>query len=176
VVKTADDPGLKVVRWEAKDPQPQGAKATAPLKALHVTADAGFRKRVFTAVLDHGGRYSELAITGDGFELPPEAASKTAQEFFSAYNFYDYGRGWYGENYGDEEAMLRMLRGLHPVFISRMNGESAYFHKYLKSNARPADQARLFLYAEAPPEFRMQNDRFQAGAAFVLYVVDIFKP
>ena len=41
---------------------------------------------------------------------------------------------------------------------------------------RGADRARLFLYAEGPPEFGIKNDRFQRGQSLVLYVMDIFKP
>lgn len=171
-VMKADDPGVKVDRWGTL--YPQSGKSSGPLTSLRIAMNAEFRKRVFASVLDHDGRYSLLTATADGFELQ-QGTSKPPKEFFAEHNFQDYG-GWYGADSGDMESVLRNLRGLHPFLISQVNGESAYVRKYLKSNPRPSDQARLFLFAETPSSFRMKNENFQAGTGFVLYVVDIFKP
>jgi len=177
-VMKADDPALKVEKWTEDDIIKQLGKGavTPPLKTFRVSAPPEFRKRVFTAVLEQGGRYSVLNPTTDGFELQP-GAFKTAKDFFSESNFQDSGRGgWYEDEYGDIASVLERLRGLHPLFISRVNGEGAYSRKFLKREPRVKDHARVFLYAEAPAGFLMQNDRFQPGASLVLYVVDIFKP
>jgi hypothetical protein len=173
-VMKAEDPGILVRRWEVLDTTSKGDNAAAPLKALAVTMVQDFRKRVFTAVLDQGGRYSLLTATGDGFDLQP-GTSRMPKDFFGEHNFHDYG-GWYGGDSGDMESVLRNLRQLYPFLISQANGEKAYVRKYLTSDPRPADHARLFLFADAPQGFRMKNENFQAGAGFVLYVVDIFKP
>jgi hypothetical protein len=167
VMKT-DDPRLKVEQWVTKD----GATA---LKALRVSAAPEFRKNVFTAVFEHDGRYSDMTMTGEGFEFRAGTQAKAATDYFGQNQYYDYGRGYYGD-YGDEASIIRTLRSLHPLFICFANGEAAYFRKYLAMPPRSADQARLFLYAEGPPEFGLKNDRFQRGQSLVLYVVDIFKP
>jgi hypothetical protein len=174
-VMKAEDPGVTVSRWEVQDAKPKGDSSATLLTSLAVAMDSDFRKRVFTAVLDQGGRYWLLTATADGFEIQPGNFSKSAKDFFSEHHFHDYG-GWYGGDSGDMESVLRNLRELYPFLISQVNGESAYVRKYLRSNPRPADQARLFLFAHAPPGFGMKNESFQAGAGFVLYVVDIFKP
>jgi hypothetical protein len=167
VMKT-DDPRLKVEHW--------GLKAgSATSNTLRVSAAPEFRANVFTAILEHDGRYSEMAVTGEGFELREVTRAKPASEFFEQNRYYDYGRGYYGE-YGDADSIIRSLRSLHPLFICFANGEGAYFQKHLAMPPRSADQARLFLYAEGPPEFGMKNDRFQRGRSLVLYVMDIFKP
>jgi hypothetical protein len=159
-VMKADDPRLKVEHW--------GMKAgSASLNTLRVSAAPEFHANVFTAVLEHDGRYSEMAVTGEGFELREVTRAKPASEYFGP-NYYD--------EYGDADNIIRTLRSLHPLFISFANGEGAYFKKRLAMPPRSADQARLFLYAEGPPEFGIKNDRFQRGQSLVLYVMDIFKP
>jgi hypothetical protein len=172
-----DDPRLKVEEWTDNEIVKQlGTGAvTTPLKTFRVSASPEFRKRVFTAVLEHGGRYAALTLTPGGFELPANTTLKLAEEFFGQNNYYDYGRGYYGD-YGDEATIIRTLRSLHPLFICFANGEGAYFRRYLPMPPRSPAQARLFLYAEGPPEFGMKNDRFQRGQSLVLYVMDIFKP
>ena len=67
-------------------------------------------------------------------------------------------------------------RPSHLISKSRAAGWQQFVPGHYQTYTRPADHARLFLYAEAPAGFRMQNDRFQPGASLVLYVVDIFKP
>ncbi len=172
-VMKADAPHLKVEEWTEKDP---AAKDRAlSLKTLRVSAAPDFRKRVFTAVLECGGRYAELTLTPGGFELPANTSLKSSEYFFGQNRYYDYGRHYYGD-YGDQDAIIRTLRSLHPLFICLANGEGAYFRRYLASPPRGADHARLFLFAEGPPEFGLKNDRFQRGQSLVLYVMDIFKP
>ena len=167
-VMAGEDPGLKVEAWQA----PHGV---SPLKTFRVSAAPGFRKRVFTAVLEHMGDYAELALTPTGFELPPDASPKHAQDFFGKTSYYDYGR-YYGGDYGDAEAIVRELRALHPFFICLANGKPAYFKKYVPPPAPGADHARLFLFAEAPAGFALKNERFESGHSLVLYVADLFKP
>ena len=121
------------------------------------------------------GRYLELNLTPDGFELPKNASLKTANDFFRQ-NHYSYYGSYSDSYYGDAEGVIRELRTLHPFLISLANGEPVHSKKYLTQPARSADHARLFLYAEAPPGFAMKNDRFESGTSLVLYVADIFKP
>ena len=173
-VEKTDDPKITVVQWDGIFPA--AGKAGAVPSTLRITTEPGFRKRAFTAILSRGGHYEELAMTADGFEMSKSAEHFASDEFFKRHQFYDYGQGWSGNEYGDKDAIVRMLRTLYPVFISRVNGESAYFKKHITSPRPEDDRARLFVFAEAPPEFALKNDRFQAGAQFVLYVQDIFKP
>lgn len=171
-VMKADDTGLKVVQWEVT--KPKGGAAT--LKSLKVEAAPDFRKRVFTAIVEHAGRYHELATTGSGFELKPGGSWKSGEDYFGQTSFQDTGRGYFPGEAGDDEAIVAELRKLYPLYISRANGEGAYIRNYLPARPRNGDQARLFLFAEGPPGFQLQGERFQAGRSLVLYVADIFKP
>jgi hypothetical protein len=171
-VMKADDPGLKVTRWESKNSK----NDVAPLKVLEVDSAPDFRQSVFTAIVEHGGRYHELAITASGLALKPGGSWKSAKDYFAQTNFYDSGKWNIAGDAGDEEAIAAELRKLHPLYISRANGEASYFRKYLPARRKTGDQARLFLFADGPQGFRMQSERFQAGRQFVLYVADIFKP
>jgi len=173
-VMKAEDPGVKVTLWELRNPGEQGRVAL--LKSLKVEAAADFRKRVFKAVLEHAGRYHGLAMTDAGFELNPGQEVNSASEFFGKSSFNYYGRNSNSGDYGDEEAIVRGMRDLDPFYISRANGEGSYERNYLPARPRNGDQARIFLYAEAPPTFGLQGDRFQSGRSFVLYVIDISKP
>ena len=174
-VMKAEDPGLKVEAWTTRNGALQvGTDVVAPLVILRVGAAPEFRRRVFTAVLEYNGFYSELALTSGGFELPANAATNARETFFGK-NSYSY-QGYSGGEYGDENSIVQQLRALHPFLISLANGARAYSKKYVPPLAQGADHARLFLYAEAPPGFAMRNDRFEPGKSFVLYVADIFKP
>ena len=173
-VMKAEDPALKVEEW-GDTFEPLGkAGVMTPLKTFRVSAAPEFRKRVFTAVLERNVRYSVLALTPDGFELQPNAAWKTADEFFDKNSYYYQGH--YGSEYGDHDSIVQQLRALHPFLISLANGERAYSKKYVPPLAKGADHARLFLYAEGPPGFAMKNNQFESGKSLVLYVDDIFKP
>ena len=175
-VMKGEESALKVVEWTENDIINQLGKGAVvtPLKTFRVNAAPEFRKRVFIAMLERNGRYVELALTPGGFELPANASSKSAQDFFGENRYYDYGN-YYGSQ-GDAESVVRELRALHPFFISLVNGEPVVFRRYLTQPARGSDHARLFLYADAPPGFAMKNDRFESGHSLVLYVADIFKP
>ncbi len=175
-VMKAEEPALKVETWKTREGALNvGREVVAPLAALRVSAAPEFRKRVFTAVLEYNGHYLELTLTPGGFELSAKPVAKSPEEFFGRDRYYDYGRH-YGGYYGDAESAIRELRGLHPFFIALANGERFHARKYLTQPVRGADQARLFLYAEAPPGFAMKNQRFESGHSLVLYVADIFKP
>lgn len=175
-VMKADDPGLKVEAWTENGDTRHASNGASPLKGLRVYAAPEFRSRVFTAVLEHDGRYSELTLTPTGFELPPSStAAKSAEDFFSQNHYYDPGR-YFGSTYGDADTAIRELRTLHPFFIGLANGERAHSKKYVTQIPQGADHARLFLYAEAPRGFAMKNERFESGHSLVLYVADIFKP
>jgi hypothetical protein len=175
-VMKAEDPGLKVEEWTTKTGALQvGTDAVPPLTVFRVSAAPEFRKRVFTAVLEYNGCYSDLTLTPGGFELPANAHSKFASEFFGKSQYYDFGR-FNGGYYGDEASIVNELRALHPFFICIANGERSYFKKYVAPVAQGADHARLFLYAGAPPGFAMKNDRFDSGHSLVLYAADVFKP
>ncbi|MEO6785265.1 MAG: hypothetical protein ABI318_03940 [Chthoniobacteraceae bacterium] len=174
-VMKAEDPALKVEEWTENDSiKSVGAGVLASLKTFRVNAAPEFRRRVFTAVIERNGRYTELALTPGGFELPANASSKTAQEFFGKNQYFDYGR-YSGSYYGDAESVLRELLALHPFFICLANGDPAYFRRYLTQPASDAGRVRLFLWADAPPGFAMKNGRFESGKSLVLYVADIFK-
>jgi hypothetical protein len=163
--------GFAVTKWETM-PAAGGER----LKAISVSADPATVGTTISAVLEHQGRYFDLARTERGFEMKPGAIGMTSSEFFGQENFYDSGAGWYGSDFGDAEAIMSRLRSLHRVFISHANGDKAYFRNYI-TRPRPSDgRARLMVYAEAPPAFGLKSDRFQAGRQFVLYVQDIFKP
>ena len=172
-VMKAEDPELKVEEWTTMESS--AWNATSPLKTFRVNAAPEFRKRVFTAVVELNGRYSELTLTPGGFELPTKSASKTGEEFFGKNKYYDYGRH-YGSYSGDEVSVVNELRALHPFFIGIANGERSILKKYVAPNAHGADHARIFLYAEAPAGFAMKNERFESGHSLVLYVADLFKP
>lgn len=171
-VMKAEDPGLNIEAWEPNNVAAQ--IAMAPLKTFRVSAAPEFRKRVFTAVLAHTGRYAELTLTPGGFELAANTKLKTAEDFFGKDRYYDFGR--YGGYSGDEESVVRELRALHPFFIGLVNGEPNYVRQYRKQIPQGADHARVFLYADGPPGFTMKNNRFESGKSLVLYVADLFKP
>ena len=171
-VMKAEDPALKVEEWTENDSIKSDASGVMPsLRTFRASTAPEFRKRIFTAVLERDGRYSELALTPDGFGLAGNSSSKSSEDFFGKNQYYDYG-----SSYGDAESVARELRGLHPFFICLVNGDPAHFRKYLTQAPRGADHVRLFLYADAPPGFAMKNDRFESGMSLVLYVADIFKP
>ena len=176
-VMKADDPGLKVETWTENDIIKQLGKGTVttPLKTFRVSAAPEFRKRVFTAVIEYNGRYSELTLTPDGFELPTNAPWKSVKDFWGNNQYYDYGR-YSGSEFGNDEAITQHLRGLHPYFICLANGERAFVKKYVPQLPQDPDHARIFLYADAPPGFAMKNKLFESGKSLVLYVADIFKP
>ena len=176
-VMKADDPGLKVETWTENDIIKQLGKGTVttPLKTFRVSAAPEFRKRVFTAVIEYNGRYSELTLTLGGFELPENAPWKSVKEFWGNNQYYDYGR-YSGSEFGNDEAITQHLRGLHPYFICLANGERAFVKKYVPQLPQDPDHARIFLYADAPPGFAMKNKLFESGKSLVLYVADIFKP
>ena len=174
-VMKAEDPALKVEAWDRASFDSDPSKGNGPMTGLRISAAPDFRKRVFIAALEYKGRYSELALTPAGFELPNSSAMKSAEDYFGKDRYYDYG-GYYGSYSGDAEAVVRELRALHPFFISLANGEPAHFRKYLTRSVQDENRARLFLYAEAPPGFAMKNERFESGHSLVLYVADIFKP
>ncbi len=172
-VMKADDPGLKIEEWTGVYPD---AKNSGPLHGFRVSAAPEFRKRIFTAVLEHNGNYADLTPTPGGFELASGAQLKSAENFFANQRYTYYGGRYSGSYYGDTENVVSELRLLHPFLISLANGERAYSKKYLTQPAQNTDRARLFLYAEAPTSFAMKNDRFESGTGLVLYVADIFKP
>lgn len=174
-VMKAEDPALKVEEWLTKEGALNiGKEAVPPLKKLRMSAAPEFRKRVFTAMLEYNGRYSDLTLTPGGFELPGNANFKTARDAFGNTNYYDYGG--YGGYYGDAENVVRELRALHPYFICLANGEGIHCKKFVPPITQGANRARIFLYAEAPPGFAMKNERFESGKSLVLYVADLFKP
>ena len=166
-VEKTDDPGITVVEWD---------ETSAIPGSLRIKTEAGFRKRAFTAIVSRRGYYAEMTPTADGFELKRGNARSSNTEFFGQHQFQDYGNNWLGNDSGNKNEIERILRSLHPVFISRVNNEGPYFKKRVTSPRPEDDRVRLFVYAEAPPEFAMKNDRFQAGTQLVLYVQDIFKP
>ena len=163
-----EDPALKVETWTAQ------ASYTAPLKDFRVSASPELRKRVIAAVLEYQGRYATLSLIGNGFILQQNTTLTSAQDFFGENRYYDYGN-FYGSQ-GDAESVVRELRALNPFFIGIANNVPMILRRYLTQPARGSDQARLFLYADAPPGFAMKNDRFEPGHSLVLYVADIFKP
>ena len=173
-VEKTDDPGLTVTQWE-DTPAGPGKNAAIPA-SLRITTEAGFRKRAFAAIVSRRGHYSEMQLNADGFELKKSNTILSGAEFFGQHQFQHYGNNWYGNEYGDKSDIERILRTLHPVFISRVNGGGPYFKKRISSPPPEDDRVRLFIYAEAPPEFAMKSDRFQPGTQLVLYVHDIFKP
>ncbi len=174
VVK-AEDPMLNVVAWEfQKQVTSTLPNDTLPV-SIRVKAAPEFRRRVFAGVIEYRGRYADLDLKPDGFELPPRAALKGGEEFLGRERYYEYG-GYYRGSYGDAETAIRELRSLHPFLIGLANGEPVHSRKYLTQPARGPERARLFLYAEAPPGFALKNQRFEPGQSLVLYVADIFKP
>lgn len=172
VVKTSD-PAITVVAWEEAPGEKKGA---ALPDMLRIRTEAGFRQRAFAAIVSRHGRYSEMELIADGFEMKKGSVRSSSAEFFRQRQFDDDGNGWHGNESGTKGEIERRLRTLHPAFISRVNNESAYFRKHITSSRPEDDRVRVFIYAEAPPEFAMKNERFQAGTQFVLYVHDIFKP
>jgi hypothetical protein len=176
-VMNGDDPRLKVEEWTENEIVTQlGKGAVTPIpRSVRVSAAPDFRKRVIAAVIEFNGRYAELTLTPEGFELPPNASFKNAGDFLGK-DRYNYYGNYDGSYYGDAEGVVRELRSLHPFFISLANGESLHSKKYIPRPSHAAGSARIFMYADAPPGFAMKNNRFESGQSLVLYVVDIFKP
>lgn len=173
-VEKTDAAAFSVQKWEDAGSAPQGQHRQ--FGTIRIKSDPSVRKLAIVALLERRGNYSELVMTEDGFELAREGSPIPAAEFFGKHQFYDYQHGWAGGPYGDKSALIAQLRGLYPAFISRANNEPAYFRKRLNQRRPADDRARLFVYAEAPPEFGVKSDRFQSGTRLVLYVQDIFKP
>ncbi|MEQ1851356.1 MAG: hypothetical protein ABMA01_07165 [Chthoniobacteraceae bacterium] len=146
------------------------------LWTLRIKADPGIRQRTIAAVLEHGGDYSDLELTNDGFNLQRKSARNSPAVFFGKQQFHDTMHSWAGGDFGDAEAIVSRLRALHPVLISRANGEKVYLRNYIASPRLSGDRTRLLVYAEAPAAFALKSDQFQAGRQYVLYVQDLFKP
>ena len=175
-VMKAEDPAIHILEWAGGGRITEsGITSLTTLKSLHVTVAPEFCKRVFTAVIEHKGRYREMRIAENGFRLNPNAEWIDPKQFCKLDSYQNYG-GYYGSYYGDAETVVRELRALHPFFIGLANGEPTIVRKYLTRSEQDENRARLFLYAEAPPGFAMKNNLFESGHSLVLYVVDIFKP
>jgi hypothetical protein len=165
------DAGFEVAQWETGS-----GKGGSQLTSLAIKVDPAIREHTIAALLEYGGSYSDLKVTKDGLELKKNTPRTKRNNYFEKDNFYDNSSRWAGGDFGDPESIVRRLRGLYPVLVSRANGEKAYMRKYISSPPPSGDRARLMVYAEAPRAFDLQSDRFQAGTRFVLYVKDLFKP
>jgi hypothetical protein len=117
-VVAAGGQGFTVEDWKTDD--------VGKLWTLRIKADPGIRQRTIAAVLEHGGDYSDLDLTNDGFELQRKSARTSPAVFFGKQQFHDTMHGWAGGDFGDAEAIVSRLRALHPVLISRANGEKVH--------------------------------------------------
>ena len=85
--------------------------------------------------------------------------------------FFDHR---YLDHFGTGEDLW--LADAGPLLIARALGTIEGLPNVIKSAPLPPDRVRLFLYADLPDGFRVQDPRFGNQEGHVLYVQDVFKP
>ena len=180
-VLAGDRTEVTVAAWEADEPGPQrdAASGSAPfahpggiplpddggrLRDIALAPGAGFPKKIAHAWLQYRDRIYALKKNGGRWVLDGEG-QRTA-EFFDDRYLAHFGSG------GDD----LWLADAGPVLIARALGTIEGLPNAVTGALLPPDRARLFLYADLPDGFRVQDPRFGDQEGHVLYVQDLFRP
>ena len=170
-VLAGDRTEVSVASWQTDEP--------GHLTDLTLVPVAGFPKKVARAWVHHRGVFYELKLAGDRWVLNGTGKITTdffPDSYFSGMNLESYGgMGRFGGDEGQARDE-KWLANSGPLLIARALGTIEGLPNVITRPPLPADQLQLYIHADLPDSFRVQDPRFGNQEGHVLYVQDVFKP
>lgn len=172
---TGPDAGLAITDLQHPAPAPQNETSNARdlISKLAIRTDPSFPTTILRAAAEYRGRFYTLTRKGDTLT----AAQPRPVSIVSALGSEgapDQPHHFYRGVQAPEESR-RALKAAAGFLATRVSNDPASTRKNTVLDPGP-DTVRVFIYAEAPDEFRMANDQFQPGTEYVLYVHDLPVP
>ncbi|MEO7318785.1 MAG: hypothetical protein ABIZ56_07330 [Chthoniobacteraceae bacterium] len=127
-----------------------------------------------------GTLYYSLKRTSERWELDGPGSAESA--FFSEETFTRFNASGHRGNVivfgdtSDDTSGQVWMNNAGKILIARALGTIEGLPNVTTAPPLPANQLQLFLYADLPDAFRVQDSRFPDQQGRVLYVQDIFKP
>jgi hypothetical protein len=139
------------------------------LQKLRIKTGPQFPAEPIVVAIQFRGQYHQLQNEPNGWTLVSNSAH-SGQQLFDDGND-DYPR--YGNNDSPESARAWLRNGVGALgrLVSLSGRTRAHPHRLLRT-----DQIRVFVYTDAPKDFRLKSEEFEAGLGYVLYVQDLTLP
>jgi hypothetical protein len=166
-VMPGPDFGFKITSFETE-------KSGGNLRALTLSAVGPLPDEIIKIGVQYNKGFYRLTRRGAVFELQGQSVtlSQSLGDGTDQSNHYRYG---YGYNQNAERAASD-LRTSFAAHLAHEVSDDSTTRKPLSSRVPPDGTVRLFMYAAAPPSFRMSSTQFTPGHEYVLYVADLSVP
>ncbi len=171
-VLTGDHVEVSVAEWNAH--------SSGLLESLILVPGPGFPKEVVNAWVRRSGRFYKMKAADGRWVL--DGAGEAEAAFFSDQSYHAFtsgayrGPGVFIAGNPDETVGTDWMDTASPVLIARALGTIEGIPNIITGPALPPNQLQLFILAQFPEGFRVQDARFGNQTGRVLYMQDVFKP